>query len=358
MSFSKLSLLVPSLKSTVTLGFVAGVLLIGTAAVLRKTTAESMQLYADQFIETLDEKEKLVAIKPYEDASRVKWHFIPMKERRGLALRDMNEAQKAAALRLLRSALSETGYSKATQIMLMEQVLRQLEGEGRTWERDWQKYYVTIFGEPSSADSPWQLSFEGHHLSLNFVCKGSEVVDSTPQFFAANPAILMSEVEGAPHRKGTRMLAAEEVLAFDLVNSLSDQQKAKAIIAPEAPAEIRAAGEAQPPQEKAAGISYKELTRDQLKKLEALVECYAAAMPADVYSKRMEAIKAASWGNVNFAWAGATEPGIGHYYRVQGPTFLIEFVNTQPDAEGNPANHIHCVWRDITGDFNLAANEN
>lgn len=344
-------------KSVLGLSLVAVTLLVGSAAVLKKTTAESMQLSAVAFLETLDGKQKTTAVKPYEDASRVGWHFVPMKERKGLALRDMNEAQKAAAMRLLRSALSETGYSKATQIMLMEQVLRQLEGEGRTWERDWQKYYVTIFGEPSSADSPWQLSFEGHHLSLNFVCKGSEVVDSTPQFFAANPAILKSEVEGAPHRKGTRMLAAEEVLAFDLVNSLSDQQKKKAIIAEEAPAEIRAAGEAQPPQEDPAGISYKELTRAQLAILENLVRTYAGAMPADVYEKRIEAIEAASWGNVYFAWAGATEPGIGHYYRVQGPTFLIEFVNTQPDAEGNPANHIHCVWRDITGDFNLPAGE-
>lgn len=332
-----------------------GLVCVGTAAVMRMTTAESMQQSAVALLDTLDEKQQSVLQKPYSEANRVGWHFVPMKERKGVALRDMNEAQKAASMRLLRSALSETGYSKATQIMLMEQVLRQLEGDGRTWERDWQKYYVTIFGDPAAEDSPWQFSFEGHHLSLNFVCQGSEVVDSTPQFFAANPAILQSEVEGAPHRKGTRMLAAEEVLAFELVNMLSDQQKKKGIIAEEAPAEIRAAGEAQPPQTEPAGISYREMTRPQLAVLENLVRTYASAVPADVYEKRMAAIKEASWGNVFFAWAGATEPGIGHYYRIQGPTFLIEFVNTQPDAEGNPANHIHCVWRDITGDFNLPA---
>jgi hypothetical protein len=329
------------------------VVAVATAAVLRRGTAESMQQSASMFLTSLDEKQKSVAVKPYAESTRVNWHFIPMKERKGLALREMDQAQRAAAMRLLRSALSETGYSKATQIMLMEQVLRELEGEGRTWERDWQKYYVTIFGDPSAADSPWQFSFEGHHLSLNFVCQGSEVVDSTPQFFAANPAILMSEVEGAPLRKGTQILAAEENLGFQLVNMLSEEQRKKAIIADEALSEIRAAGEAQPPQTPAEGISYRELTRPQLAVLENLVQTYAAAMPEDVYQKRMEAIKAATWGNVHFAWAGATEPGIGHYYRIQGPTFLIEFVNTQPDAEGNPANHIHCVWRDITGDFNL-----
>lgn len=347
----------PLSKILFAMAVATGLLCVSTASVMRLTTAESMQQSAVALLDTLDEKQQGTLQKPYSEATRVDWHFIPMKERKGVALRDMNEAQKAASMRLLRSALSEIGYSKATQIMLMEQVLRQLEGEGRTWERDWQKYYVTIFGDPSAADSPWQFSFEGHHLSLNFVCTGSEVVDSTPQFFAANPAILMSEVDGAPHRKGTRMLAAEEVLAFELVNMLSDQQKAKGIIAEEAPAEIRAAGEAQPPQTEPAGISYKELTRPQLAVLENLVKTYAAAMPADVYEKRMSAIKDASWGNVYFAWAGATEPGIGHYYRIQGPTFLIEFVNTQPDAEGNPANHIHCVWRDITGDFNLPVGE-
>jgi len=332
-----------------------GILLVccASAATILRTSADSMRESAVTLVGLLDDEQRQVVLLPFDASSRVGWHFIPMKERKGMALREMNDPQKTASLRLLRSALSEAGYSKASKIMLMEKVLRALEGPERTWERDFEKYYVTLFGNPTGEDTRWGFSFEGHHLSLNFVCQGSQIVDSTPQFFAANPAILKSAVEGAPLRKGTRILAAEETLAFELVNQLSPAQQEKAIIAPEAPAEIRAAGEAQPPATEPAGIAYRELTSDQLKLLESLVEEYAGAMPTEVKEARMQAIREATWGNVYFAWAGAKKPGIGHYYRIQGPTFLIEFVNTQPDAEGNPANHIHCVWRDMTGDFDL-----
>lgn len=332
------------------LGFAA----LTTTASLRESTAETMSKSAVAFLDSLDEQQLQVAKLDFAASERVGWHFIPMKTRKGLALRDMNEAQRTAALRLLRSALSESGYSKASQIMLMEQVLRILEGPERTWERDYQKYYVTLFGNPRTAGERWGLSFEGHHLSMNFVCKGDQILDSTPQFFASNPAILKSDVEGAPLKKGTRILADEEQLGFDLLASLSAEQGKKAVIAEEAPADIRAAGEAQPPVEVAAGIAYSELLGDQQKLLIKLIHTYASAMPEEVFQQRLRLIEEANWDTVHFAWAGAKEPGIGHYYRVQGPTFLIEFVNTQPDAEGNPANHIHCVWRDMTGDFDLA----
>lgn len=329
---------------------VAAVGSISLAAALRRSAAEGMQKAAESLVSTLDDSQRQQVLLPYDSEKRVGWHFVPMDERKGLALRDMNEAQKTATLRLVRAALSEAGYTTTTRIMLLEGVLRELEGTGGRWDRDPAGYYVTLFGKPSEADSPWGLSFEGHHLSLNFVCRGDEVLDSTPQFFGANPATIQSEVEG-PLSKGTRTLADEQDLGFKILGQLSDAQKKKAVIAEEAPAEIRAAGEPQPPREDPVGLSYREMTAPQLETLEQLVQVYASAMPAEVAESRLEAIRQAGWGNVQFAWAGASEPGIGHYYRVQGPTFLIEFVNTQPDAEGNPANHIHCVWRDMTGDF-------
>ena len=76
-------------------------------------------------------------------------------------------------------------------------------------------------------------------------------------------------------------------------------------------------------------------------------------MPAEVATERLSAIEQAGFEKVYFAWMGAEKPGIGHYYKIQGPTFLIEFVNTQADAAGNPANHIHCLWRDMRGDFGI-----
>ena len=235
--------------------------------------------------------------------------------------------------------------------MLLEGVLRELEGEGRNWERDPHKYFVTIFGTPGD-NGKWGLSFEGHHMSMNFSFRDGALVDSTPQFFAANPATVMDEVSG-PLGKGTRVLQDEEQLAFDLVQSLKGGLQEIAIIDQDAPKEIRFAGEPQAKVEKPEGIPYSDLDDLQKTLLKKLVDEYVDAVADPVAQSRREIIEEDGWDNVHFAWAGATEPGIGHYYRVRGKRFLIEFVNTQADAAGNPANHIHCVWRDLSGDFDL-----
>src|SRR5690606_13588809 len=132
---------------------------------------------------------------------------------------------------------------------------------------------------------------------------------------------------------------------------LTDPQKTKAILADKAPKEIRAAGQPQPPTEPAEGISYGDLTPNQQGLLLKLIEVYCAKVPDAVAEKRMDALHYSGLNEIRFAWMGATKPGIGHYYKIQGPSFLIEFVNTQPDAAGNPANHIHSVYRDMHGDF-------
>jgi len=333
-------------------------LLVGTAITVglqrSASPAAAMRQYATAFLETLSDEELAVAQLPYDSAKRTNWHFIPKPTRKGMVMREMTAGQRTAALRLVRASLSEAGYEKASQIMLLEGVLREMEGAGSEERRDPLKYYVTVFGDPANAgdESPWGLSFEGHHLSLNFVCAGDEVVDSTPQFLASNPATIMNQVSG-PLSKGTRVLRQEETLAFELVGSLDDAQENQAVIAAEAPAEIRFAGEAQPERTEPAGIAYTALKPEQQKRLQELVTVYAKVVPTEVSEARLREILAQDWSNVHFAWAGAQEPGIGHYYRIQGPTFLIEFVNTQPDPAGNPANHIHCVWRDLDGDFGL-----
>lgn len=310
-----------------------------------------MATFADSFIGTLNDDQKSVALMPYDSPQRTDWHFIPKKTRKGLVMREMNTAQRTAALRLVRAALSEAGYDKASKIMMLEGVLRRLEGEDRNWERDPHKYFVTIFGTPGKTEA-WGLSFEGHHLSLNFVCRDGKVVDSTPQFFAANPATIMNDVEG-PLGKGTRVLREEEDLAFELVNSLSDAQGEQAIIDEKAPKELRFAGEAQPKVGEPEGIPQSKLNEKQKKLLKELVYVYANAVAEKVANERRELIEHNGWENIRFAWAGAQKPGIGHYYRIRGKNFLIELVNTQADAAGNPANHIHSVWRDLTGDFDL-----
>jgi hypothetical protein len=196
------------------------------------------------------------------------------------------------------------------------------------------------------------LSVEGHHLSLNFVVEKGKVISSTPTVFAANPATVMADYPGTHAiKKGTRVLAKEETLALELVQSLTPEQRKTAIIAEKAPSEVRAAGEPQPPTDAAAGIAADKLTDAQRKMLIALLDAYCDNVPAEVSKARKAAIDKAGAEKVHFAWAGADKPGSGHYYRVQGPTFLIEFVNTQADSAGNPANHIHSLWRDMGGDF-------
>lgn len=314
--------------------------------------AVAMRTFATSLISILDEDQKSRAILPYASPARVDWHFIPKKNRKGLMLKEMTTAQRTAALRLVRSALSESGYDKANKVMLLEDVLRELEANRPNWARDSARYYLTIFGDPAGDDAAWGLSFEGHHLSLNFVCRGDEVVDSTPQFFAANPATIMTDVSG-PLGKGTRVLRVEEDMAFELINAMDADDRATAMIADEAPAEIRFAGEAQCKIGPCEGVGFTTLTPGQQSMLKDLVSVYVDAVAPKVAEQRYKRIEDNGWDEVHFAWAGALEPGIGHYYRIQGVDFLIEFINAQPDALGNPANHIHAVWRDLTGDFDL-----
>lgn len=324
----------------------------GSAAIYRTMAGPAMTEAADAFLASLDAAQRSKATMSFDQKQRTAWHFIPLPTRKGLQIKEMNDDQRQKARALLSAALSEVGYGKATTIMELEAILHVLEKDRAGAPiRDPERYYFTIFGQPSG-QTKWGLSIEGHHLSLNFVVDQGRIVAHTPAFFGANPAIVRSDLVVGP-KKGTRVLAKEEELGFDLINSLTPEQRAKAVIADKAPADLRAAGEPQPPATPAEGVAAEDLNDAQTKTLRALIEAYAANMPREIAEARLAEIEKAGFKNVYFAWAGALEPGIGHYYRVQGPTFLIEFVNTQPDSQGNPANHIHSVWRDTAGDFGI-----
>ena len=313
-------------------------------------TAPAMTGAAGSFLKTLSDEQRKTAVLDYDTPKRVDWHFIPKDQRKGLQVKDMTDEQREAAHALLKAALSQIGYDKATKIMTLENLLRELEKSKKGSPlRDPHRYYFAIFGQPSETGR-WGLSVEGHHLSLNFVVEKGQVISSTPAAFGANPAIVQNEAPGS-QPKGTRLLAKEEQLAFELLQSLTAEQRRTAVIAETALKEIRAAGEAQPPQDPPTGIQAGKLNENQRKLLEKLIAAYTENVPEDVAEARWAAIREAGQDQVHFAWAGADKPGIGHYYRIQGPTFLIEFVNTQADAAGNPANHIHCIWRDMRGDF-------
>ena len=316
---------------------------VGTAAALAATStppaASSTGLVqaAEAFLATLGPDERAAAEMAFESEKRYDWHFTA-KPREGLPWKRMTDAQRQAALDLLRAALSERGLEKAETIRRLEDVLYELEN--RSPRRDRERYHFTVFGKPSPG-GVWGWRYEGHHLSFNFTVKDGTVVASTPQFLGANPA----EVKDGP-MKGTRVLAREEDLARDLLGSLGDEQKAKAIVGTEAPPEILTGASRKAAAQEDAGIAYAGLNERQKAQLVALIEEHAVAQKADLARERLDEIRKAGLDKVKFAWMGSLEKGKGHYYRVQGPTFLIEYDNTQTGA-----NHAHAVWRDFDGDW-------
>jgi hypothetical protein len=306
---------------------------------------------AKAFLESLNDKQRAQAKLEFDSEKRVQWHFIPMETRKGLPLMEMEANQKELALKLLQASVSNMGYNKATKIMSLESVLRKLEGPTSHERRNPEKYYFTLFGDVGPGKR-WGLSVEGHHLSLNFVMQGNKIIDSTPQFFATNPAELKDDY-GPGFKKGLQVLREEEQLGFEMLASLDDAQRKQAMLPGDVPSEIRGAGEPQPPTGESVGVRAATMTAEQKDKLKALMTAYTAKMRPGVTKERWELIENAGFDKIAFGWSGGDRAGVGHYYRVQGPTFVIEFINVQPDAAGNPANHIHCVWRDMQGDFDL-----
>jgi hypothetical protein len=232
--------------------------------------------------------------------------------------------------------LSARGFTKVDTILHLEEVLFAIEGSAI---RDPELYYFTVFGEPSERGT-WGWRYEGHHASLNWTVVGGRVVASTPQFLGANPA----DVRDGP-RKGTRALAAEEDLGRALVKSLGTDQAAQAVLSKNAPKDIFTSSSREAAIQEDKGISYGKLTREQQGLLLSLIQEYASAQPLAVAQARLARVKA-DLANIKFAWMGGLEKGQGHYYRIQGSYFLIEYDNTQDNA-----NHIHCVWREFKGDW-------
>jgi hypothetical protein len=319
-------------------GLISLAILLLTSAYQRVNAPGLMAETAKNFLASLTPEQREKAMFALTDDERLNWHFIP-RPRKGLPLLDMTATQKHLAHALLAAGLSQRGLVKANTIMSLEEVLKILENDSGE-RRNPEKYYFSIFGDPSA--EPWGYRVEGHHLSLNFTVVGGKVTGS-PDFFGANPA----EVRSGP-RKGLRTLAAEEDLARDLINALDEKQKAVAIVSKTAYKDIlteasrKAALTGQP-----SGLAASKMTAKQRELLMALLAEYAHNLPEQLAQSRMEQVKKAG-GNLHFAWAGVLERGGPHYYRVQGPTFLIEYDNTQ-----NNANHIHSVWRDFDGDFGL-----
>jgi hypothetical protein len=369
--------------------------LVVTTVTASQRHAAEMASAANGFLAGLTPEQREQAALPFEGDERLRWNFIPneMFPRKGLMVKAMSEAQREQAHALLKTGLSQKGYLTASAIMDLENVLRAIEAAAaasapaassgtaapagppaagapaatppattapaagtappaanaaagapaaprQRFARDPLEYFVTIFGTPS-AKGAWGWRLDGHHISLHFTIEDGEAVASSPTFFGTNPAQVMD----GP-KKGLRLLGAEEDAARALMLSLDDTQRATATIQATPPNEILTANNPVAEPLTPSGISAAAMTPAQRELLVKLLDVYASSMAEDIGADRMARARAAGIENISFAWAGDTQPGQKHYYRVQGPSFLIEYDNVQ-----NNGNHVHCVWRDFKGDF-------
>jgi hypothetical protein len=282
-----------------------------------------VQAEATAFFSSLRDDQRSKAWFSIEDESaRRDWTYVP-RARPGLSLTAMSSEQQKLASQLLATALSVQGFATACVIMALEDVLDEIEGGNRGRHRN--DYAVSVFNRPGEAEWGWR--FEGHHLSVNVTVVEGEVVTETPLFFGANPAAV-----------GTvRPLAPEE----DVGRALARAVGSAAVIGDDAPDDIltqwapRLDGSVRP-----EGVLLSSLDGEASQLAGELVAVYLGRIP----EARRPAW--ADLGDLHFGWAGGLEPGEGHYYRLQGATFLVEYDNTQ-----NGANHIHTVVRDAESDF-------
>ncbi len=297
-----------------------------------------------KFQELITPAQKTQAAFGYDDPERLNWHFIP-RPRKGLPLKNLEGAPLQAAQELIASGLSKSGYDQVLNVMSLEEVLYLLEAgdrQERRLRRDPANYYISIFGAPSQSGK-WGWRLEGHHVSLNYTIDNGRVTASTPEFFGANPGF----IDAGPGRS-IRVLAPEEDLARQILKLCDADRLKVALIDVKAPDEVRSANAPQPETTPPVGLAAAKMTDDQKKVLGELLNEYLKNMPADVSNARRDRIMQAGFDQIYFAWWGESERNERHHYRVQGPTFLIEYNNTQ-----NSANHVHSMWRDLAGDFAL-----
>ena len=319
---------------------------LGGVAVASQRTASSMANAANKWLASLSADQKQRATFAFDSEERLRWHFVPNEQfpRKGVQFKEMSEVQRALAHELLKTGLSARGYLTATSIVGLEDVLKAIEGENRRFPRDKEAYQFAVFGTPGDKTA-WGWRFEGHHVSLRFDIVAGSLTSSTPSFFGTNPAEVRVDVPGAAP-KGTRVLGVEEDAGRALLDALDPNQRKTAIVLDTAPAEMLTAANLKADPQNPIGLKAAAMSKAQRDKLMALIDVYTGFMTSDIAAERMEKLKKAGLENIAFAWAGETDKGKKHYYRLQGPTFLVEYDNVQNDG-----NHIHSVWRDFNGDF-------
>jgi hypothetical protein len=277
---------------------------------------------------------------PFTLEARADWNYTP-RSRPGIAFKAMDDAQRQAAQQLLAAALSEPGLVKVQAIIALEIALREIESFG--FSRDPENYAIALFGTPDAA-SPWGWRIEGHHLSLHFTLAEGQVVATLPQFLGANPAQVPRDIASKGPRKGQRALGEEEDRAFALLAALSPAQRQQAIFSARPFGDIVTRNAAQLDPLAPVGLPFGAMDAAQQALLLRIVESLASVAEPSLAQQRLERVRAGGLDGIRFGWAGATDRGQPHYWRIQGARFLIEWDNSG-------GNHIHNVWRDFDGDW-------
>ena len=272
----------------------------------------------------------------FEGDTRTEWYYTPV-ERQGFPRGDMNDRQRVLLRRLLETGLGSPGAEKALGAIRVEEVLFRQSG-GRAM-RNPGLYFLSTFGVPSSSGA-WGWRFEGHHLSVNFTVLGDRIVSATPAFFGANPAIVP---EGDPDA-GFELLAAEQNKAYELLGAFGEGQR-NLVISDERPSDILTRNAPSAEMGAPEGIAFGDMTGGQKELLLELLGVFAARMSPELVDYQMAKIRQAGMERVHFVWAGPTTAGEQHYFRIHGPTFVVEW-----NIQGG-GNHIHSVWRDFEDDF-------
>lgn len=312
------------------------------------------------FLGTLTPEQRQKATYAFDNEERFNWHYVP-RERKGLPLKQMTPEQRTAAMAMLKTALSLQGYEKATSIIDMENVLRVIDNRPpNDVYRDPENYSFTFFGDPASKE-PWSWRIEGHHLSLQFIAVAGKVIAQTPTFFGSNPAVLKFDSSMADKRmsdprvaslpqKGKAIFKQETEKAFALLKTLNPDQRKQAILDAVAYPEMVTSNKRKASLERMDGVRMADMNAEQRKLFIDLLQTYLTNYRITLAKQQLDKLEKNGLDNLRFGWAGDQTPtlgeGKGWYYRIHGPTILIEYDNTQTNA-----NHIHTVVRDLTNDW-------
>lgn len=299
---------------------------------------DAMAQPALQVLASFTAAQRRQAVYPFEARERRDWHYVP-RRRPGLTLGDMTSAQQELLWTLLRAGLSEQGVQKTRGVIATEAILSELSSS--PGYRDPGNYAIVFFGTPASGQ-PWGWRFEGHHLSLSCTVVPGQGVAVTPAFLGANPATVPPQHTPA----GFKVLGTEEAAGFRLLHSLSETQKSTVMIASQSLGDILSGPGREASLQQRSGLAFGAMTTTQRQQAMALIEAYVRNVRQDVAQAELDNITAAGIETLYFAWAGSHTPGQPHYYRLHGPTLIIEYDNTQ-----NGANHVHSIWHNPPNNF-------